>query len=108
MQEGQLLMTQADGDRLVTLRKASKGLISQKSAAEELDISVRHLRRLVHGWKARGDKAVIHRRRGQSSPRRIDESIEQEAIRILSAGVYRGFGPTLAAEYLGAKARYRS
>jgi uncharacterized protein YjiS (DUF1127 family) len=36
MQEGQLLMTQADRDRLVTLRKAKKRLITQKQAAEEL------------------------------------------------------------------------
>jgi hypothetical protein len=32
MQEGQLLMTQADRDRLVTLRKAQKKLIKQREA----------------------------------------------------------------------------
>ena len=35
MQEGPLLMTQADRDRLVTLKKAKKKLITQREAAEE-------------------------------------------------------------------------
>jgi hypothetical protein len=29
--------------------------------------------------------------------------VEQQAVKILSAPVYAGFGPTLAAEYLGKK-----
>ena len=47
MQEGQLQMTQADRDRLVTLRKAKKRLITQRQAAEELDLSVRQVKRLA-------------------------------------------------------------
>src|SRR5215471_7108175 len=38
MQEGLLLMTQADRDRLVTLKKAKKRLITQREAAEELGV----------------------------------------------------------------------
>ncbi|MGC4048841.1 MAG: hypothetical protein QM757_04880 [Paludibaculum sp.] len=34
-------MTQADRDRLVTLRKAKKRLITQREAAEELSVSGR-------------------------------------------------------------------
>jgi len=45
MQEGPLLMTQADRDRLVTLKKAKKKLITQREAAEELGLSVRHVKR---------------------------------------------------------------
>jgi hypothetical protein len=37
------------------------------------------------------------------SNRRIDADTERKAIAILSQPVYRGFGPTLAAEYLGKK-----
>ena len=46
---------------------------------------------------------MIHGLRGEPSVRRIDESIERQAVKILSAPVYEGFGPTLAAEYLGKK-----
>jgi transposase len=103
MQEGQLLMTQADRDRLVTIKKAKKKLITQREAAEELGLSVRHVKRLVYALKKHGDKAVIHGLRGRPSNQRIEEKIEREAVTILSAPVYQGFGPTLAAEYLRKK-----
>src|SRR5208337_871220 len=101
MEKGQLLMTQADRDRLVTLRKAKKRLIKQREAAEELGLSVRQVKRLLYALKKHGDKAVVHGLRGRSSNRRIKESVEKTAVKILSAEVYQGFGPTLAAEYLG-------
>src|SRR5438067_621952 len=103
MQEGQLLMTQADRDRLVTLKKAKKELITQREAAEELRLSTRQVKRLLNALKARGDKAVVHGLRGKPSNRRIEEGLEQQAVKILSTPVYEGFGPTLAAEYLGKK-----
>ena len=96
-------MTQADRDRLVTLKKAKKKLIKQREAAEELGVSIRQVKRLLYALKKRGDKAVIHGLRGQPSKRRIDESVRKEAVKILSAPVYEGFGPTLAAEYLAKK-----
>ena len=103
MQEGQLLMTRADRDRLVTLRKTKKRLITQRQAAEELGLSVRQVKRLVYALKKRGDKAVIHGLRGKPSNQRIGKSVEEEAIQILSADLYKGFGPTLASEYLADK-----
>ena len=93
-------MTQAERDRLVALKKAKKKLITQKEAAEELGITERHVRRLLHQLKKRGDQAVVHALRGLPSNRRIDETERSRAIQILSQEVYRGFGPTLAAEYL--------
>ena len=96
-------MTQADRDRLVTLKKTKKKLITQREAAEELRLSVRQVKRLVSALKKRGDRAVVHGLRGRPSNRKIEESIQREAVKILSAPVYEGFGPTLAAEYLGQK-----
>jgi hypothetical protein len=43
---------------------------------------------------------VAHALRGLPSNRKISADTEQEAIAILLQPVYRGFGPTLAAEYL--------
>lgn len=96
-------MTQADRDRLVTLRKAKKRLITQRQAAEDLKLSVRQVKRLLFTLKKRGDKAVIHGLRGRPSNQRIAQSVEEEAIQILSADLYKGFGPTLASEYLADK-----
>src|SRR5919109_4375968 len=103
MQEGHLLVTQADRDRLVALKKANKKLITQREAAEELGLSMRHVKRLLFALKKHGDKAVVHGLRGKPSNRKIEEKTEQKAVKILSAPVYEGFGPTLAAEYLSKK-----
>jgi len=48
---------------------------------------------------------VIHALRGQTSNRKIEDSEREKALKILSAPVYRGFGPTLASEYLAKKHR---
>ena len=96
-------MTQADRDRLVTLKKAKKRVITQREAAEELGVTVRHVKRLLYALKKDGDKSIVHGLRGRSSNRKIDEKIERQAVKILSAPVYEGFGPTLAAEYLEKK-----
>src|SRR5580700_6453493 len=96
-------MTQAERDRLVALKKAKKKLITQRQAAEELGITERHVRRLLRQLKRRGDKVVAHALRGLPSNRKISADTEQEAVTILSRPVYRGFGPTLASEYLAKK-----
>jgi hypothetical protein len=96
-------MTQAERDRFVALKKAKKKLITQKQAAEELGVTERHVRGLLRALKRRGDKAVSHALRGLPSNRRISLDRQQEAVAILSKPVYRGFRPTLAAEYLAQK-----
>jgi hypothetical protein len=96
-------MTQAERDRLVALKKAKKKLITQKQAAEELGITERHVRRLLRALKRRGDKAVVHALRGLPSNRKVDVGTQREAVAILTRPVYRGFGPTLASEYLAKK-----
>jgi len=103
MREGQLLMTQAERDRLVTLRKAQKRLITRAQAADELGLSVRQVKRLVKELQKRGDKVAIHGLRGRPSNHRIEANTQEKAIGIVAQDVYRGFGPTLACEYLAKK-----
>ena len=93
-------MTQADRDRLVALNKAKKKLITQKQAAEEIGVTQRQVRRLLRKLRHKGDRAVIHALRGRPSNRKLPAEVEHRAMVILSDPVYRGFGPTLAAEYL--------
>jgi transposase len=96
-------MTQAERDRLVALKKAKKKLITQKQAAEEIGVTERQVRRLLRKLRKKGDRSVIHQLRGRPSNRRLPADVEQRAIVILSDPLYRGFGPTLAAEYLAKK-----
>lgn len=93
-------MTQAERDRLVALKKAKKKLITQKQAAEEIGVTERQVRRLLRKLRRKGDRAVIHELRGRASNRRLPVEMQQRAMAVLAEPVYRGFGPTLAAEYL--------
>ena len=93
-------MTQTERDRLVALKKAKTKAITQKEAAEEMEVTERQVRRLLKAMKKRGDEGVIHGLRGQPSHRRIEEGKKSRAVEILSQEKYRGFGPTLASEYL--------
>jgi transposase len=93
-------MTQAERDRLVALKKAKKKLITQKQAAEEIGVTERQVRRLLAKLRRKGDRAVIHELCGRASNRKLSAEMEQRAMTVLSDPVYRGFGPTLAAEYL--------
>jgi transposase len=103
--QGQLLMSQTDRDRLVALRKAKDRKITQRQAAEELELSERQVRRLLAKVRGEGDRAVVHGLRGRPSNRKIGEEKRQEVMVILKQEVYRGFGPTLACEYLDKKHR---
>ena len=100
-------MTQRDRDRLVVLKKALKKLIKQSQAAQELGISARQVKRLLRAVREKGDKAVIHGLRGRPSPRKTTQAKREQIVRILSQEVYRGFGPTLASEYLRSKHQVR-
>jgi hypothetical protein len=66
----------------------------------ELRITPRQVRRMLRQMKKKGDKAVIHKLRRQPSKRKTEEKTREKIVRIFSGEVYRGFGPTLASEYL--------
>ena len=100
-------MTQRQRDRLVVLKKAQKRLITQKQAGEEAEVTERHIRRLLDKLRHSGDQAMIHGLKGRRSNRKLSEEIREQAIRILSQEVYRGFGPTLASEYLAKRHQVR-
>jgi hypothetical protein len=93
-------MTQQDRDRLIALKKAKKGLITQREAAAEMGQSERHIRRLLVKLKTAGDRAVVHQLRGRPSNRQVAAQVRQAVLAILGQEVYRDFGPTLASEYL--------
>ena len=83
-------MTQRDRDRLVALKKARKGLITQRQAAEEIGQSERNVRRLLKRLAAKGDKGIVHGSRGVQSNRRLDEKVKGKALEILRRDVYSG------------------
>ena len=88
-------MTQRDRDRLVALKKARKGLITQRQAAEEIGQSERHVRRLLKRLKGKGDGALVHALRGRQSNRKLDEKAKQKALETGATAFYtKPFSPT--------------
>jgi len=100
-------MTQRDRDRLVALKKAKRKLITQREAAEEIGQTERHVWRLLVKLRKKGDAAVVHALRGQRCNRKRDEKIKAKAMAMLRQERYRGFGPTLASEYLAQQRQIR-
>ncbi len=96
-------MTQTDRDRLVALKKAETGAITQRQAAMEINLSERQVQRLLYKLRRDGDKAIQHGLRGRASNRRMAAKLEREAVKILSQKDYGDFGPKLASEHLDNK-----
>jgi transposase len=94
-----LVLSTRDRDRLKVLHEVAKGHLTQCGAAAQLQISDRWVRELLTRVKKNGDGGVVHRLRGQSSNRRLAESVHKKALKLVQAK-YRDFGPTLACEYL--------
>lgn len=76
-------------DRVVQVheRKVTLG-----KAAEDLEISVRQMRRLYKRWLETGPQGLTHQLRGKPSPRRIPEKIWEEILELRQAH-YSDLGP---------------
>ena len=56
--------------------------LTQGQAAALLGLTDRHVRRLVRGVRREGDRAVVHRRRGQPSNRRLPAGLKAKVLRV--------------------------
>lgn len=79
--------------------KAVEKRITQRKAAELMDLSERQVRRLIRRFRREKEKGLIHRLRGIPSNRRIGEDLKHQVLRLYQTH-YEGFGPTLAQEKL--------
>ena len=92
-------MSQKEAQRYAVIRRVLDGQASQALAAEQLQLSVRQLKRLCAAVRAQGAGALISKRRGQPSNRRITIG-RKSAIMAIVHERYGDFGPQLACEYL--------
>lgn len=99
MREDRIEMSQEELKRSHIIRKRLEGHLIQKEAALQLDLSVRHVRRLEERMREQGERGLIHGLRGRSSFRKIPEKIRQKVLRFYEKDYY-DFGPTLACEKL--------
>ena len=81
------------------LKALSDGRITAQQAAEALRVSLRHVRRLAARYRAAGAAGLVHRGRGQPSPRRLADATRTEIAELI-ATKYRGFNDVHLAEKL--------
>jgi len=94
-----IMATQGELKALYVIRKAIDKVITQKEAAEVIDLSERHIRRKLKRVREEGDKGIIHKSRGEPSNRAKPDKIKNKALMLFKTK-YPDFGPTLASEKL--------
>lgn len=98
-QEDIITMNLKELKKLKAIREVIRKHITQKIAAEILDLSQRQVRRLVKRVRLEGDKGIVHRCRGRPSNHKIADKLKSKII-VLYRKKYPDFGPTLACEKL--------
>jgi len=94
-----ITMSQKEVKKYDILKKLINNELNGSEAANLLNLTVRHIRRLKKKVNQNGIKGLIHGNRGRIGNRRIPDQ-EREEIAGLLREHYHDFGPTLAAEKL--------
>jgi len=92
-------MTQKELSIYDLLIKIKEKRLSQLKAAELLNISDRHFRRLLKAYREQGPSGIISKKRGKLGNHRLPEKLYQRTIELVQKK-YSDFGPTLAHEKL--------
>lgn len=99
MSEERLSMSVEERERSHLIRRTVEKTLSQREAAEQLEIGIRQFKRLVRAWKRDGDAGLLSRQRARPAHNRLTDEMRLR-IEYLLRATYPDFGPTLAAEKL--------
>lgn len=84
-----ITLTQQEHQRMQVLSRVLDGVLGGRQAAQLLDLSPRHLRRLRRRLQRHGPAALAHGNRGRPSPRRLAAEIRARIL-TLARGPYAG------------------
>jgi len=90
-------MTTIERLRLTVIREVLVGMITNKTAAVKLDLTVRQIQRLKKGFKIEGADFLIHGSRGKQGSRKTKVHLEKSIVNLIT-DKYHDFGPLLAYE----------
>lgn len=96
---GLIAMSERDIQRIEVLSKVLAGRMTVQSAAHVLDLTARHVRRLLHRMTTSGAASIRHKAIGRVSNNRIEPGIRDYALALVRER-YADFGPSFAAEKL--------
>ena len=92
-------MSPKELSRLEVMQRLAEKRMSQKEAAEDLELSERQVKRLWKRYREKGVGGLVSIRRGKPSNNRLSADVEQAVVDLLHSR-YADFGPTLAHEKL--------
>src|SRR5438552_1786420 len=95
-----IAMSQEERDWLDWLKRAKDGKMTQREAAERMEVSERWVRTLLKRMSKHGDAVVVHGLRGRPSNRKLAAKAQRQALAILKQPDWHDFGPTFASEQL--------
>lgn len=95
-----LVMSQKERDHLTVVKQVVKGRLSTREACQILNLSRRHVFRLLKRYRESSDGGLIHRLRGKASNRGYPKRIRQKVLELYWRPEYRDYGPSLFAEVL--------
>ncbi len=97
--EVRLTMSNREIDRLKVIHSIMKKQLTWEQAAGQLDLSKRHIGRLLVRINAEGNKGIIHRLRGKPSNNKLTQAVIDTSINLVKTR-YADFGPSFANEKL--------
>src|SRR5437773_9765453 len=78
-----IAMSQEERDWLDWLKRAKDGKMTQREAAERMEVSERWVRTLLKRMSKHGDAVVVHGLRGRPSNRKLAAKAQRQALAIL-------------------------
>jgi len=88
--EGLVTLNKREEKRLMVLNYVEKGKMRGGEAAVVLEVSLRHVRRLLAAYRREGARALAHGNRGKKPPNTVDCGIRKRIIG-LAGSKYAGF-----------------
>lgn len=92
-------MSRKEVPRAGLVKAALAGKITNSQGATALHLSVRQFQRLKRRYQAGGPRALVHRSRGQPSPRRLAPALRQRVAKLMQT-TYAGFNDVHLTEKL--------
>lgn len=94
-----IAMSDHEINRFKVLTDVQEKRLRQVDAADILNVSTRHVRRLLNQLATYGTKSLAHAARGRPSNRRYDDNFRSEVLKIVREQ-YFDFSPTFTLEKL--------
>ena len=88
--EGKVTLSKKEQRRAMVLNEVEKRRLTGEEAAEVMDLSVRHVRRLLAAYRKEGAAALAHGNRGRKPPNAIGEDLKLQVLE-LAGSKYIGF-----------------